>query len=93
MQDDAVEVLHAEETVAAHGRVVRRHRLERTGAEIAGEDDVHDMLRREAAHRRDRVDDRDRPLNGQILVDADLLRELTVQRVDEALARIDASAR
>ena len=41
---------------------------------------------------RDRVDDRDRALDRQVVVDPDLLGELAVQRVDEALAGVDAAA-
>ena len=52
----------------------RAHRLERAAGEVAGEDDVHDVLRRERAVRRDRVDDADRALDGHVLVDAELLR-------------------
>ena len=52
-----------EEPVAAHGGVLRRDRLERAAGEIAGEDDVDDVLRRERALRRDRVDERDRALD------------------------------
>src|SRR5439155_22549006 len=93
MEDDAVEILDAEEAMSAHGGVVRGDGLERAGAKIAGEDDVHDVLRGEAPHGGNRVDDRDGPFDREILVDADLLRELAVQRVDEALARVDTSAR
>ena len=76
MEHDAVQVVDAEEPVPPHRGVLRRHRLQRPAAEVAREDDVHHVLRGEAPHRRDRVDDRDRPLDRQLLVDADLLAEL-----------------
>ena len=60
----------------------RGDRLERAPAEVAGEDDVHHVLRRNAALGRDRVDDRDGALDRQLVVDPDLLRELPVERVD-----------
>ena len=92
MQDDAVEVLHSEESMAAHRRVVRRDRLEGASAKVAGEDDVDDVLRCEAPDGRDRVDDCDGTLDGQVFVDADLLGELAMERVDEALTGVDAAA-
>src|SRR3954451_12271400 len=93
MQDDPVEVALVEQAVAAHGRVLRGDRFERATGEVAREDDVHDVLRRERALRRDRVHDRDRPFDGQLVLDSDLLAKLAVQRIDEALARVDAAAR
>ena len=42
--------------------------------EVAGEDHVDDVLRARLRVGRDRVDDRHRPLDGQLVVDADLLR-------------------
>jgi hypothetical protein len=67
--------------------------LERTTGQVACEDDVDDVLRGEAAHRRDRVDDRNRPLHRDLVLDPDLLGQLAVERVDEALAGVDAPAR
>src|SRR4051794_27466267 len=93
MDDDRVELRGVEEAVAADGGVVRRHRLERASGEIAREDDVHDVLRLQSALRRDRVDDRDRALDRQLVPDPDLLVELPVERIDEALAGVDAAAR
>src|SRR5205823_10845905 len=78
VQNDPVEVLQAEEAVAADRGVVRRHCLEGARAEVAGEDDVDDVLRGEATHGSDRVDDRDRSFDRQVFVDADLFRELAV---------------
>ena len=92
MEHDLVELRAVEEPMAAHGGVVRRGRLERAAGEIAGEDDVHDVLRRERTLRRDRVDDRDRALDRDLVLDADLFAQLAVQRVREALARVDAAA-
>src|SRR3954452_19127907 len=92
MQDDLVEVALVEQAVAAHGRVLRGDRFERATGEVAREDDVHDVLRRERALRRDRVHDRDRTFDGQLVLDSDLLAKLAVQRVDEALARVDTAA-
>ena len=79
--------------MAANGHVVRGDLLERLPGQVAGEDDVHDVLGGEAAHRRDRVDDRHRPLDRHLGADADLLGELAVEGVDEALAGVDAAAR
>ena len=44
MQDDAVELVEREQPVPAHGLVLRRDRFERA-VELAGEDDVDDVLR------------------------------------------------
>ena len=92
MQADLVQFLGPEQAVAANRGVARGHGLQRPAAQIPGEDDVDDVLRGEAPHRRDRVDDRDGPLHGR-LVDPDLFRELAMERVDEALARVDPAAR
>ena len=91
MQDDAVELVEREEAVPAHCRVLRGHGLERA-VEVAGEDDVDDVLRAQRALGRDRVDERHRALDRRRL-DAHLLAELAVERVDEALARLHAPAR
>jgi len=92
MQHDRLELVDPKEPVAADGCVLRGHGLERTAPEIAREDDVHDVLRREAPLRGDRVDDRNGALERQLEADSDLLRELPVQRVHEALARVDSAA-
>src|SRR5437763_4125376 len=93
VEHDALELVDREQPMPLHGGVLRGHRLERAPAEVAGEDDVDDVLRGEAPDGRDRVDDRDGALDRQLLVDSDLLRELAVQGVDEALARVHAAAR
>src|SRR2546430_10471638 len=93
MQDDVVEVVETEQPVPADGRVLRVDRLQRASAEVAREDDVDDVLGREALHGRDRVDDRDRALNRHLLADSELLPELSVQRIDQALPRVHAPAR
>ena len=62
VEDDLVELAQREEPMPAHSRVGRGGRLERPAPQVAREDDVHDVLRREAPLRRDRVDDRDRAL-------------------------------
>ena len=49
MEHDVVELGRVEEPVAADGRVGRGDALERAAGEIAGEDDVHDVLRRRTA--------------------------------------------
>src|SRR6476646_4426652 len=92
MEHDLVEVALVEEPVAAHGRVLGGDSFERASREIAREDDVHDVLRRERALRRDRVDDRDRPFDRELVLDPDLLAKLAVERIDKALARVDAAA-
>src|SRR5207302_789749 len=63
VQHDLFQLLDAEQAVAANRGVLRGDGLERTARQIAGEDDVHDVLGREAPNRRDRVDDRDRALD------------------------------
>jgi hypothetical protein len=92
MQRDAVEIGGVEQPVPAHRCVLRGDRLERAAREIGGEDDVHDVLRAHSALRRDRVDERDRPLDGQLVGDADLLEELAMQRVHEALPCVHPTA-
>src|SRR5581483_9230158 len=51
------------------------------------------VLRGGNALRRDRLDNADGPFQGDLVVDADLLVELAIERVDEALAGVDAAAR
>ena len=80
--------------MTAHGFVARDGALQ-GAVELAGEDDVDDVLRPQAPLRRDRLDDRDRPLDGQLVVLPDepcLLRELALERVHERLAAANASA-
>src|SRR5262249_23618281 len=91
VHDDAVELPKAEQTMTADGIIQRGHELERPLAEVACEDDVDHVLRREAGRRRDRVDDRNRTLERELVGDADLFRQLPVQRVDEALAGMDTA--
>src|SRR5438874_8846920 len=79
--------------MATDRRVGGGHRLERAAAEVAGEDDVNHVLGRERTHGCDRIDDRDRPLDRQLVRDPELLDQLTVQRSDEALARVHAASR
>jgi len=62
--------------------------LERA-VQLAGEDDMDDVLRPQTPLRRDRLDDRDRPLDRQLVAiahEARLFRQLALQRVDERLA-------
>src|SRR4051812_10214816 len=93
MEHDLVEVALVEEPVPAHRSVLRGDRFERASRQIAREDDVHDVLRGECALRSNRVDDRDRPFDGQLVLDPDLFAKLAVQGIDEALAGVDAAAR
>src|SRR4051812_4851727 len=93
MQHHVVELGALEEPVAADGRVLRRRCFERAAREIAGEDDVDDVLGREGTLRRDRVDDRDRPFDGNLVLDPDLLAKLAVERVGEALPGVHTAAR
>src|SRR3982751_4593236 len=60
MQHDVVELCALEEPVAADGGVSRGRSFEGASGQVAGEDDVHDVLRGEGTLRGDRVDDRDR---------------------------------
>jgi len=74
--------------MAAHCFVAGDGAFERP-VERPGEDDMDDVLRPEAAFRRDRLDDRDRPLDRQLVAiahEARLFRQLALQRVDERLA-------
>src|SRR6266516_2458029 len=93
MEHDVVELDTVEQPVASHRRILRRDSGERTPREIAGEDDVHDVLDCEGPLRRDRVDEGDRPLDRDLVLDADLLVKLAVERVGETLAGVHASAR
>src|SRR4051794_2281226 len=68
MKHDLVEVAFVEEPVAAHCRVLRGDRFERASRQVAREDDVYDVLRGERALRSNRVDDRDRPFDGQLVL-------------------------
>ena len=95
VERDAVELLDPEEPVAAHC-LVRRGDVYERAVELTGEHDVDDVLRPDAALGGDRLDDRDRPLDRQLLVLPDetrLLGQLSVQRLDERLAAPDAPAR
>src|SRR4249919_1225832 len=78
--------------MAPHGRVLGGHSLERATGEIGGEDDVDDVLLARAIRRRDRVDERHRPLERQLVADAELLLELSAQPLQEAFARVDTTA-
>src|SRR5437588_7664410 len=93
MQDDVVEVVEAEQPVTADGGVLGVDCLQRATAEVTGEDDVHDVLGREALNGRDRVDDRHRTLDCHLLADPELLPELAVQGIDQALPRVHSSTR
>src|SRR5579864_5773698 len=92
MQHDVVELRTVEQTMAAHGSVARCRRFERPPGEVAGDDDVHAVLCRERALWRDRIDDRHRPLDRDLVLDPNLFAQLPVQRIGEALARVDAAA-
>src|SRR6185295_19719248 len=50
------------------------------------------VLLREALRGCNRVDDRDRSFHGQLIVDSDLLGELAVQCIHQALTGVDAAA-
>src|SRR5579862_5858233 len=61
---------------------------------VGREDDVHHVLpRRNHRLRRDRVDDRNGPLELHVGLDPELLAQLTTQRLDECLATVDAASR
>jgi hypothetical protein len=60
--------------------------------EVGGEDDVDDVLAHEQGLRRDRVDDRDRPLELHVGLDPELLAQLAPQRLHQRLAGVDAAA-
>src|SRR5262245_44896552 len=92
VEHDLVQLPRVEEPVTAHGRVLRRDRLQGSPLEVAREDDVDDVLRGDAVSRRDRVDDRDRTLDGNLVVQPDLFGQLPVQRADEALTRVHPTA-
>ncbi len=73
MEHDLVELVGPEQPVPAHGCVLRGDCLERASGQVAGEDDVDDVLRGEAARRRDRVGDRHGALDRNLVLDPDLL--------------------
>ena len=66
MERDALELVGIEQPVAAHCLVARDDRGERA-VELGSEHDVDDVLRPEAALRRDRVDDRDGALDRDLV--------------------------
>src|SRR5579859_1666735 len=88
---DLVEFADHEKPVAAHGCVLGCHLLQRAAREVAGEDDVHDVLPGERARGRDRVDERHRAFEVDVLVDPDLLVHLATKRLQQAFARMDAA--
>jgi hypothetical protein len=92
MEHDLLQLAETEQPVPPHRRISGRDRLERAPAQIAREDDVDDVLGREAPLRGDRIDDRHRPLDRDVLLETHLLDELPMERVYEALARVHASA-
>jgi len=59
VQHDVVQIAELEQAVPANCGILRCDRFERSSSEIAREDDVYDVLRREALLRGDRIDDRD----------------------------------
>ena len=94
VQREPLELVEVEQPVAAHGLVARDDVGERA-VELGREDDVDDVLRPEAALRRDRVDDRDRALDRDlvaVLGQPGLLVELALQRLRQALAAPHAAA-
>src|SRR6266508_3804024 len=78
--------------MVADGGVARGHALERAAPQMPGEDDVDDVLGG-PARRRDRVRDRHRALEDEVLGEPHLLLELVTERIDERLSRVDAAAR
>ena len=92
MEDDLVQLDGREQAVPLHGRILGAHGLERPAREVGREDDVDDVLRRERARGRDGVDDRHRPLERHLAVEAELLPQLAAQRLHEALSGVDAAA-
>src|SRR5687767_9123417 len=91
VEDGSVELFEPEQTVAPDGVVGRGDSLQRP-LDLAREDDVDDVLRRQRPSGRDRVDDGDRALEGRC-ADPHLLGELPTERVHQRLARVDAAAR
>src|SRR5262245_60755605 len=77
--------------MAANCGVLGRHGLQRSSPQVAGEDDVDDVLGGSAV-RRDRFDDGDRALERQVLFDPALLGELAFQRLKQSLPAIDAAS-
>ena len=56
MEHNVVQLVELVQTMAAHRDVLRRDLLERPAGQVGGEDDVDNVLPREAAGRGDRVD-------------------------------------
>src|SRR4051794_35436891 len=92
VHDDLAELLAREEARALHGRVARLDVVQRAVRQIGREDDVHDVLAADERLRRDRVADRDGPLELHVGLDAELLPQLAPERLDERLAGVDAAA-
>src|SRR6185436_4747144 len=94
MDSQPFELVAFEKPVPPHRLVPRDDVGERT-VDLAGEDDVDDMLRPEAPLRRDRLHDRDGPLDRNLVAvvnQSRLLRELTRQRVRQAFPAVHAAA-
>src|SRR5262245_9645056 len=92
MEGKSDKLLDVEEPVIANGLVSRGHGLQRAVAEAAGEDDVDDVLRRPAG-RGDRVGERDRAFEREVVLDSDLLGEFAFHGLEEGLPGADAAAR
>src|SRR3954452_11698412 len=86
------ELVERHEPMAADGSVGRRHGLEASARDVAVKDDVHDVLSRPEACRRDRFDDRNGAVEGHGLEGA-LLGELTGQGDVERLPLLHPSSR
>src|SRR5262249_17780032 len=93
MEHDLVEFADREQAVAADCGVLRGHLLQRPAGKVAGEDDVHDVLACERARGRDRIDERDGPLEVDVLIQTDLFVQLAAECLYQALASVHAAAR
>src|SRR5688572_17151166 len=94
MEWNCVELAHEERAVTVYGVILRDDVLERP-ADVRREDHVDDVLAVRVGGRRDGIDDRDRPLERNLLPAGEepgLLEELASQRRDEALPHAHSSA-
>src|SRR5262245_1054282 len=92
VQHDLAELVVREEPRALDGRVARLDVLQRAVGQIGREDDVDDVLAADERLRRDRVADRDRPLELHVRLDAELLPQLPSERLDQRLAAVHPAA-
>ena len=93
VHDDVLQLLAGEQPRALDRCVPRLDVVERPVRQVGGEDDVDDVAAGQHRARRDRVDERDRPLELDVGLDRELLAQLAPERLDQRLADVDAASR